>query len=201
LDVNQRNALNSHAEELQRFLAQPHRSSPADSLAPRANIRRQVTHQQPDTTSSAIRPDEAVDGRSSNDPYDSESSGWDSQQSKLGDGANDNNDDGDARRSHFDSTAGTTLARGEEVVGDAFVEAAENPLQMLTQTSSLFLNSEARLDSEADGRAQPLKSSNTAAYISEVFGGYRSSLDLGGDIDPIDLGLVDMAEAETLFSL
>ncbi|KAH8897377.1 hypothetical protein GQ53DRAFT_838005 [Thozetella sp. PMI_491] len=82
---------------------------------------------------------------------------------------------------------------------DVLVEGLSNPLQLLSDTSGLFrplFTSRGAMP----GKDEDTMPRSTAAYIDQAFGRYPSKLDLGGDRDPIDMGLVDMTEAEALFS-
>lgn len=90
--------------------------------------------------------------------------------------------------------------------GSLTVDDAENPLQLLARASNLQLsptpggsaNSPAEPPRRRDRRQRPKKDDGDSD-IQSFFTGVRVNLDIGEDIDPIDMGLVTEAEAEELF--
>lgn len=110
----------------------------------------------------------------------------------------------DADQSHTrsppqDATAGDNLA----------LDDAENPLQLLARASDLQF-------SPAECRGAPKLSASSVSQSSlrlhsspnedvpvvrSFFVSVRANLDLGPDMDPIELGLTTLREAESLFSL
>lgn len=88
------------------------------------------------------------------------------------------------------------------------LDDAENPLQLLARASDLQLSpTEVRgahkwppSTIQASGMLQNSTEGSDPAAQS-YFVPIRASLDVGPDIDPIDIGLVTASEAESLFSL
>ncbi|KAI5856746.1 hypothetical protein GGS23DRAFT_588462 [Durotheca rogersii] len=85
------------------------------------------------------------------------------------------------------------------------LDDAENPLQLLARTSELL--SSITPHSQRPGRAgPPSKFAPNRGVIAEgddlqrFFGRFQPRLDIGEDLDPIELGLVSLPEAEALFS-
>jgi hypothetical protein len=85
---------------------------------------------------------------------------------------------------------------------------AENPLQLLAQTSELLhapvqTEEAASLDPASTFLQQrELRHAPPAAkddHFDLFFGRFRPRLDVGDDLDPIELGLITLPEAETLF--
>ncbi|KAI0481956.1 hypothetical protein GGR56DRAFT_684413 [Xylariaceae sp. FL0804] len=90
------------------------------------------------------------------------------------------------------------------------LDDAENPLQLLARTSELLSS----MSQPAVGaqQPQPLRSKTLAPRAAPVvedgpdgdlqrfFGRFRPRLDVGDDLDPVELGLVTLAEAEALFA-
>lgn len=83
----------------------------------------------------------------------------------------------------------------------------ENPLQLLAQTSELLLGTDQR-----DPAVRPAESSTMRPKTSDTgnpeagpdvrnfFGRFKPRLDVGPDLDPIDLGLITTEEGDELFS-
>ncbi|ORY70454.1 uncharacterized protein BCR38DRAFT_107084 [Pseudomassariella vexata] len=89
------------------------------------------------------------------------------------------------------------------------LDDAENPLQLLARTSELLSS----ISRQASGPgASRFASKPTAAVrgfglsgehdhdIQSFFGRFQPRLDIGAELDPIELGLMSLAEAESLFS-
>ncbi|KAL2759922.1 hypothetical protein ACRALDRAFT_1038926 [Sodiomyces alcalophilus JCM 7366] len=96
--------------------------------------------------------------------------------------------------------------------GSLTVDDAENPLQLLARASNLQLSPTPGAAGSSPG--QPIRpgrrkqnpghgndgdDDNDNSEIQSFFTGVRVNLDVGQDIDPIDMGLVTEAEAEELF--
>ncbi|KAM0819164.1 hypothetical protein AB5N19_04979 [Seiridium cardinale] len=82
------------------------------------------------------------------------------------------------------------------------LDDAENPLQLLARTSELLSAIHPRAAS-ANGPPAHLasKQGQRSDYdLQKFFGPYQPRLDIGEDLDPIELGLITLAEAEALFS-
>lgn len=85
------------------------------------------------------------------------------------------------------------------------VDDAENPLQLLARASYFTPSAEERSKrSPQKTRHDAATSSDAAAgahvKLGDFFSITRSDLDIGDDIDPISLGLVEEDEAEMLFN-
>ncbi len=94
-------------------------------------------------------------------------------------------------------------ARYQRPPGESLaVDDAENPLQLLARASYFTPSAEER------GKRSPQKTRQDAAAASDAehaklndfFSITRSDLDVGDEIDPISLGLVEEDEAEMLFT-
>lgn len=85
------------------------------------------------------------------------------------------------------------------------LDDAENPLQLLARASDLQLSptgvhhvAKSPLRSEVP---LPQESSELGMSAKSFFVPARAHLDVGSELDPVDLGLVTFDEAESLFSL
>lgn len=134
------------------------------------------------------------------------------------DGDDDDEDDDDAVPSNHQngsmSASASASASAREIEPDSgaryqrppgeilAVDDAENPLQLLARASYFTPSAEER------GKRLPQKTRQDAAAASDAehaklndfFSITRSDLDVGDDIDPISLGLVEEDEAEMLFT-
>jgi hypothetical protein len=87
------------------------------------------------------------------------------------------------------------------------LDDAENPLQLLARTSELLSSISAQVPgatpnpfasrSTHPGLETPIDPGND---IQKFFGRFQPRLDIGEELDPIELGLISLAEAEALFS-
>ena len=89
---------------------------------------------------------------------------------------------------------------------DSFtVDDAENPLQLLARASNLQLSPTPAApgsfpaETARRGNRRQKPGDDGTSDIQSFFTGVRVNLDVGEDIDPIDMGLVTEAEAEELF--
>ncbi|KAH7035941.1 uncharacterized protein B0I36DRAFT_319413 [Microdochium trichocladiopsis] len=82
------------------------------------------------------------------------------------------------------------------------LDDAENPLQLLARTSELLSTIAPRLPGSALSSLHTRFAGRSAGdgHLQTFFGGFNGRLDVGDDLDPIELGLVTLAEAEALFS-
>ncbi|GAW23447.1 hypothetical protein ANO14919_130060 [Xylariales sp. No.14919] len=88
------------------------------------------------------------------------------------------------------------------------LDDAENPLQLLARTSELLSSIGAANNGSAVDPAQskvlPSRERTLGAdhdgNLPVFFGRFQPRLDIGLDLDPIELGLLTLAEAETLFT-
>jgi hypothetical protein len=86
--------------------------------------------------------------------------------------------------------------------GDNFeVDDAENPLQLLARASDLSAPpNQTSYTSNLSSLSQTRNPNvGTDLELQTFFGPFRPSLDVGPDIDPVDMGLVTEDEAATLF--
>ncbi|KAI5919175.1 hypothetical protein F4810DRAFT_703757 [Camillea tinctor] len=87
------------------------------------------------------------------------------------------------------------------------LDDAENPLQLLARTSELLSSISPQANASGGGRL-PSKSFPSRGQpandhdgdLQKFFGRFQPRLDVGEDLDPVELGLVSLAEAETLFA-
>lgn len=83
------------------------------------------------------------------------------------------------------------------------VDDAENPLQLLARASDIstppFQQSHSSNNFLPSASTQ-LQETRWKKDLQAFFGPFRPSLDIGEDIDPIDLGLVTSEEADVLFN-
>ncbi|KAI1332370.1 hypothetical protein F5Y16DRAFT_357621 [Xylariaceae sp. FL0255] len=86
------------------------------------------------------------------------------------------------------------------------LDDAENPLQLLARTSELLSSigqngeyNTGRLSSKSLGRGYHPQSAEED-NIQRFFGHPQPRLDVGEDLDPIDVGLISLGEAEALFA-
>ncbi|KAK6853679.1 hypothetical protein PG995_010491 [Apiospora arundinis] len=84
------------------------------------------------------------------------------------------------------------------------LDDAENPLQLLARTSELLSSITAQSQGAGPSRYPAGPNANRAAAsdndLQKFFGRFQARLDVGDDLDPIDLGLLTLAEAEALFA-
>lgn len=85
------------------------------------------------------------------------------------------------------------------------LDDAENPLQLLARASDLQLSPtgvrHVLKPSLPSVVLSPQKSSDIETSAKSFFVPARAHLDVGSELDPVDLGLVTFDEAESLFSL
>ncbi|OTA88843.1 hypothetical protein M434DRAFT_79971 [Hypoxylon sp. CO27-5] len=85
------------------------------------------------------------------------------------------------------------------------LDDAENPLQLLARTSELLSSITPQTQGNGTGRF-PSKSAPSRGMggegddLQRFFGRFQARLDVGEDLDPIELGLISLAEAEALFA-
>lgn len=84
------------------------------------------------------------------------------------------------------------------------VADAENPLQLLARASDISTPPFQQQSHAASNFVQPAPAQLADARwkddLQAFFGPFRPSLDVGEDMDPIDLGLVTAEEADALFN-
>ncbi|KAI1851538.1 hypothetical protein JX265_012380 [Neoarthrinium moseri] len=80
------------------------------------------------------------------------------------------------------------------------LDDAENPLQLLARTSELLSAIQPRAPNGVPGHTAFKYASRNDNDLQKFFGPYQPRLDVGDDLDPVELGLITLAEAEALFS-
>ncbi|KAK8128672.1 hypothetical protein PG984_009780 [Apiospora sp. TS-2023a] len=84
------------------------------------------------------------------------------------------------------------------------LDDAENPLQLLARTSELLSSITAQPQGAGPSRFPSGANANRTAPsdndLQKFFGRFQARLDVGDELDPIDLGLLTLAEAEALFA-
>ena len=102
----------------------------------------------------------------------------------------------ESRRLHPDPESGWTDENPEEsAITDIDADGlddAENPLQLLARASDLHVPSIKPREHRSD--------SSDPQHVKWYFAPVRAKLDIGEDVDPVDLGLASLEEAEMLFS-
>lgn len=88
------------------------------------------------------------------------------------------------------------------------LDDAENPLQLLARASDLQLTPRTITQNASSTSPNALSSPGTTVYsghstcaIDSFFVPIRASLDVGPELDPVDLGLVTFEDANNLFAL
>ena len=81
------------------------------------------------------------------------------------------------------------------------VDDAENPLQLLARASDLSVPpSQPSSGPRSFGSLHSRMDSTQDYDLKLFFGPFRPSLDVGEDIDPVDMGFVTPEEADVLFT-
>lgn len=107
--------------------------------------------------------------------------------------------DGDRR----DDLVSHTYSNDDTANSDAIVNHADNPLQLLAIASAIPENHDSEIAMSTTSMTSPGKGSSLSFDDEEIilfFSPITSNLDLGRDLDPVDLGLVTEAQAEELFA-
>jgi len=86
------------------------------------------------------------------------------------------------------------------------VDDAENPLQLLARASDLHVspklgNDHAVREATPHQKARHSKQNDKISEVEKFFKLSQFSLDTGPDLDPIELGLMSVEEADSLFNL
>jgi hypothetical protein len=86
------------------------------------------------------------------------------------------------------------------------VDDAENPLQLLARASDLHVSPKSATDpvaavSMSRQRSRQNKQNEKISEVEKFFKLSQFSLDIGPDLDPVNLGLITLDEADTLFNL
>ncbi len=101
------------------------------------------------------------------------------------------------------SQAGSREGASAQSIEDEHLnlDDAENPLQLLARTSELLSSIEPQqLLATGSSRSSQKPGSGRDNDLQSFFGSFQPRLDIGEDLDPIELGLITLAEAEALFS-
>jgi hypothetical protein len=102
---------------------------------------------------------------------------------------------------------GSQLPSYDQRPDSSDLAGAENPLQLLAQTSELLLSPDYGDQAERSAQSSTVGVRTSSAEkpqsgddIRDFFGSFKPRLDIGPDQDPIDLGLITNEEADELFS-
>lgn len=101
------------------------------------------------------------------------------------------------------SQAGSREGASAQSIEDEHLnlDDAENPLQLLARTSELLSSIEPQQPlATTSSRNSQKPGSGRGNDLQRFFGSFQPRLDVGEDLDPIELGLLTLAEAEALFS-
>lgn len=117
--------------------------------------------------------------------------------------------DSDAFASDSDRGRGLLSLREAMVDENLTLDDAENPLQLLARASDLQLSptglrhvQKSTIPPSVAPSAVPHESSDLGELSAKsFFVPVQTNLDVGPDLDPVDLGLVTFDESESLFSL
>lgn len=117
------------------------------------------------------------------------------------------NRSGVANDDAYQISNGNRLPSYDQVPDSSALADAENPLQLLAQTSELLLGADITHQAgrfapsrNARVRTSGLEKTQSGDDIRNFFGSFKPRLDIGSDLDPIDLGLITNEEADELFS-
>jgi len=118
-------------------------------------------------------------------------------------------DAGDSSGSEMDTMSApqeSTPSQSHVAEESLAIDDAENPLQLLARASDLHVspkggNDHPSAESMAHQRARHTKQSDKISEVEKFFQLTQFSLDVGPDLDPIDLGLITAEEADSLFAL
>ncbi|KAK4192139.1 hypothetical protein QBC35DRAFT_241716 [Podospora australis] len=99
----------------------------------------------------------------------------------------------------------STPSQGHVAEESLAVDDAENPLQLLARASDLHVSpkpgeNHGPMEAASAQRARQSKQGEKISEVEKFFKLTQFSLDIGPDLDPIELGLVTVEEADTLFN-
>ena len=100
----------------------------------------------------------------------------------------------------------STPSQGHVAEESLAVDDAENPLQLLARASDLHVSPKSATDpvaavSMSRQRSRQNKQNEKISEVEKFFKLSQFSLDIGPDLDPVNLGLITLDEADTLFNL
>ena len=112
-------------------------------------------------------------------------------------------------RDHVNASLADTAISGQAVADDGYaLEDAENPLQLLARASDLPISPDHLLPAPdhstpaaVTSHPEQTRALNENQDLKIFFGPLTPHLDVGEDIDPIDMGFVTSSETDVLFSL
>lgn len=118
-------------------------------------------------------------------------------------------DAGDSSGSEMDAMSApqeSTPSQSHVAEESLAIDDAENPLQLLARASDLHVspkggNEHIPAESLSHQRSRLAKQSDKISEVEKFFQLTQFSLDIGPDLDPIDLGLITTEEADSLFAL
>ncbi|KAL2024978.1 hypothetical protein VTK56DRAFT_3677 [Thermocarpiscus australiensis] len=99
----------------------------------------------------------------------------------------------------------STPSQGHAAEENLAIDDAENPLQLLARASDLHVspksaNGHVATETGPLHRARQSKQNEKISEVEKFFKLTQFSLDTGPDLDPVNLGLLTLEEAETLFN-
>lgn len=115
-------------------------------------------------------------------------------------GGSTSSDDDEENDSAGDRSMADFVQRTEESLA---IDDAENPLQLLARASYFHPSDRRSRNSPQNQRQHDSSSSKQdpeSTKVQQFFSQAKVKLDIGEDLDPVDLGLVTMDEAESLFN-
>lgn len=95
----------------------------------------------------------------------------------------------------------TPPSQGHAAEESLAVDDAENPLQLLARASDLHVSPKAGADAISHQRTHQSRQTEKFSEVERFFKLSQFSLDTGPDLDPVDLGLITLEEADALFNL
>jgi len=125
----------------------------------------------------------------------------------LPDASSDAGDSSASEQDEMSIPQGSTPSQGGHNAEESLaVDDAENPLQLLARASDLHVspksgNEHAAREVTPHQRARHSKQIEKISEVEKFFKLGQFSLDTGPDLDPIDLGLMTVEEADSLFNL
>lgn len=95
----------------------------------------------------------------------------------------------------------TPPSQGHVAEESLAVDDAENPLQLLARASDLHVSPKAGADAISHPRTHQSRQTEKFSEVERFFKLSQFSLDTGPDLDPVNLGLITLEEADALFNL
>jgi hypothetical protein len=124
----------------------------------------------------------------------------------LPDASSDAGDSSASEQDEMSIPQDSTPSQSHNAEESLAVDDAENPLQLLARASDLHVspksgNEHVAREVTPHQRARHSKQADKISEVEKFFKLSQFSLDVGPDLDPIDLGLMTVEEADSLFNL